>query len=97
MKTYLPANKHYFRIGEIARWLDEEAHVLRFWEEQFGRLLTGDVARSRRGQRNYTRAQAISFAAIQELLRVELYTIEGAKRRLRLAREREQSARVSVG
>ena len=79
----------WFRIGDIARWLDETTPTLRWWEQEFGGLL-GRVERSKSGQRIYSRHNAVKFAVIQELLRVELYTIEGAKRQLRLAAERER-------
>lgn len=86
------AKRHFYRIGEIARWLDLETHVLRFWQTEFYDAL-GHVQRSKlgpKGQRVFSRRQALTFGIIRELLHVELYTIEGAKRQLRLAREREK-------
>lgn len=87
----LPNSKHWFRIGEIARWLDLEPHVLRYWETEFKGHL-GRVERARSDQRLYSRRNAVVFAVIKELLYVELYTIAGAKRQLRLAAERERQA-----
>lgn len=84
---HLPADKPYYRIGEIASWLDVETHVIRFWEEEFSEFLCPHE-RSQRGQRVYSRRQAVVFGTIKELLYTELYTIIGARRQLRLARER---------
>jgi DNA-binding transcriptional MerR regulator len=80
----LPMREHY-RIGEVSNWLGVTRHAMRCWEQWF------DVraARSKSGQRVYSRQQALLLGVIRELLYVELYTIEGAKRQLRLARERE--------
>ena len=76
--------KPCYRIGEVARWLNEPPYVLRFWETEFGWLLK--AGRSKSSQRVYTRTHLAHFATIQHLLRVELYTIAGAKRQLELAK-----------
>lgn len=78
----------FYRIGDISRWLDVPTHVLRYWETEFAVHLP--VERSKHGQRIYNRQQAVRLAVIKELLYVELYTIAGAKRQLRLAAERER-------
>lgn len=77
---------HYFRIRQVAKLLGETQPTLRFWEEQFRRQL-GGVERAgsgKCGQRRYTRAHLEALRQIQRLIRVELYTIAGAKRQLRL-------------
>lgn len=79
------AKKHAYRIGEVAHWLRVETFVVRYWQDEFGSEL-GGVERSKRGQRVFSRRQALTFGVIQTLLHTELYTIEGAKRQLRLAR-----------
>jgi DNA-binding transcriptional MerR regulator len=69
------------RSGDLARLLGEERHVVHYWEKAFG-------IRSRRSignQRYYMPGDVARFKEIRRLLRVELYTIEGAKRQLRLA------------
>ena len=79
MPNQLP-RKYFYRIGELARWLDLDVHVVRFWSYEFQKQLGPVVRRS--GQRSYTRRQAVIFAAIKELLQVELYTHAGARRQL---------------
>ena len=80
MPNQLP-KKVFLSIGDIARWLDLETHVVRFWSDEFSQQL-GRIQRRSSGHRYYTRAQAITFAAIKELLQVELYTHAGARRQL---------------
>ncbi len=89
------APRSWWRIGDAARFVGVDEHVIRFWCEEF----PGEVRphRSASGQRWYGPEQIAKLTAIRELLHVELYTIAGAKRQLRLAREREQAGRVSVG
>lgn len=84
MQTPLP-NKSHVRIGDLARWLDVDTHVIRFWQDEFKAFTR--VFRSRSGQRWYSREQCELFREIQRLLHTELYTIEGAKRQLRLRRQ----------
>jgi DNA-binding transcriptional MerR regulator len=76
----------WIRIGDLARELDEPTHVLRFWESEFGQLT--QVKRMAGGSRLYTPETVAVFREVRRLLRVELYTIAGAKRQLKLARER---------
>ena len=80
----------WIRIGDLARELDEPAHVLRWWEHEFAQR--GQVRRMVGGWRCYPPETANLFREVHRLLRVEMFTTEGAKRQLRLAREREQAA-----
>lgn len=78
----------FYRIGDIARWLNVKPHVVRFWQEEFKAFC--HVGTSKAGQRVFSRRDVAIFAAIRELLYTEMYTVEGAKRQLRLAAERER-------
>lgn len=73
--------KAFYRIGEVAALLEEPPHVLRFWEQEF----RVSVARSKSGQRVYSREQLVRFGLIRTLLREEGYTIDGARKVLRRA------------
>ncbi len=79
MKTKIP-DKEYFRIGEVAKLLEVEPHVVRYWESEF-RLVKPVRAESR--QRLYRRKDIEALFSIKRLLYEEKYTIAGAKRRLR--------------
>jgi DNA-binding transcriptional MerR regulator len=73
----LPA---FCRVGDVARLLGEKQHVIRWWEHEFRRWV--QPTRSRRGQRIYSRHTVEILLEIRRLLRVELYTIAGARRQL---------------
>jgi DNA-binding transcriptional MerR regulator len=77
----LESTKLYFRIGEVAALAGVEPHILRYWQTAFGFR----PERSRAGQRVYSRRVVELVLRIRHLLYVELYTIAGAKRRLRTA------------
>jgi DNA-binding transcriptional MerR regulator len=72
--------KLYFRIGEVARIVDVEPHVLRYWETEFRSVRP---RKSSRGQRVYTRKDVETLIKVRELLYSHRFTIEGARKRLR--------------
>jgi DNA-binding transcriptional MerR regulator len=73
-------DKALFRIGEVAKLLGVQTHVIRFWQQQFGHLRP---KRSSTGRFLYSRSQVEQLERIRRLLHVERLTIEGAKRALR--------------
>ena len=68
----------WYRIGDVARLLDEDTHVIRFWESE----LRLRAPRSAKGQRWYTEKHLAKLRLVRWLLREELYTIDGARRQL---------------
>jgi DNA-binding transcriptional MerR regulator len=82
--------KEYFRIGEVAQIAGVESHVLRFWESEFGRLRP---AKTRSGQRVYSRRDVSLVLRIRDLLYEEGFTILGARRQLQRGRynQRDQT------
>jgi len=72
-------DRRFYSIGEVARLLELETHVIRFWEREFQRYI-----RPRRigGRRFYSPEQVKLFQSIKHLLYEEGYTIAGAKKRL---------------
>ncbi|MCU0626750.1 MAG: MerR family transcriptional regulator [Gemmatimonadaceae bacterium] len=82
--------QEFFSIGEVCQLTGLKPHVLRYWEGQF-RFLS--PAKNRSGNRVYQRREVELIQLVQQLLYVEKYTIEGAKRRLdELRRSGEQRA-----
>jgi DNA-binding transcriptional MerR regulator len=71
-------DKLFFRIGEAARLVGVEPHVLRYWESEF-RLRP---QRSATGQRMYRRKDVFRFLSIRRLLHDEGFTIAGARKAL---------------
>lgn len=80
--------KTYFKIGEVAKLLDVEPYVLRYWETEFDTL---EPEKTKSGQRVYQRHDIEHLLEIKELLYVEMFTIAGARRQL----ERGASVRLS--
>ncbi len=72
-------DKVYFRIGEVAKLLRVEPHVVRFWQEQFAAVRP---ERSSTGRFLYSRAAVERLQRIRKLLYDEGYTIAGAKKAL---------------
>ena len=88
MKKVSIPEKTYFKIGEVAKLLDVEPYVLRYWETEFDAL---KPEKTRTGQRSYRRADIELLLKIQHLLYEEEYTISGARRQLRQMKKRGES------
>lgn len=72
--------KLYFRIGEVAKRVGVEPHVLRYWESEFRSVRP---QKSSRGQRVYSRRDVETLLKVRELLYEQGYTIAGARKKLR--------------
>ena len=70
--------KRKFRIGELAKKLDVERFVIRFWEKEFDIKST----RSTGGQRFYDENDLEKFILIKTLLYKQGFTIAGARKQL---------------
>lgn len=74
-----------YKIGQAAKLLDVKPFVLRFWEGEFKDVLV--PVRTPSGQRAYTEGNVELVREIKRLLYDEGLTIEGAKKRLREAKD----------
>lgn len=72
--------KLYYSIAEVSKIVDEEQHVLRYWEREFPQLRP---QKNRAGNRVYTSRDLATLRVIKRLLREERYTVAGAKDYLR--------------
>lgn len=72
--------KLYYTIGEVASMVEEEAHVLRYWETEFDSLRP---RKNRAGKRVYTKDDVDVVFRIRHLLRDEKFTIDGARQALK--------------
>jgi len=68
--------KLYYSIGEVSEIVDQEPHVLRYWEQEFEVL---SPRKNRAGRRVYTKDDVATVERIHYLLKEEKYTIEGAR------------------
>jgi DNA-binding transcriptional MerR regulator len=71
--------KIFYKIGEVSKICEVEAHVLRYWETEFSRL---KPVKNRAGQRIYRKEDLELIETIKHLLYEEGYTIAGANTRL---------------
>jgi len=77
--TTKPPLQEFFSIGEVCNLTDLKPHVLRYWESQF-RFLS--PAKNRSGNRVYKAREIELIMLVKQLLYVEKYTIEGARRKI---------------
>lgn len=73
------SDKPFFRIGEVARAVGVEPHVLRYWEREFRGI---KPQKSSRGQRVYSKRDLDLLVQVRELLYAQGFTIAGAKKKL---------------
>lgn len=71
-------SKRHYRIGDLAKALNVEKFVIRFWEKELGVKSN----RSKGGQRFYEEKDFQRFALIKDLLYQKKYTLAGAKNEL---------------
>lgn len=76
--------KTYYSIKDVCHLTGLEPHVLRYWESEFPQL---HPKKNRAGFRAYRTKDIDLILAIKNLLYVEQYTIQGAKKKLTEMRE----------
>ena len=72
-------SKRYFTISEASNLCNVEAHVLRYWEQEFSQL---NPIKRRGNRRYYQRHDVMLIRHIKELLYNNGYTTKGAKQKL---------------
>lgn len=82
METIIP-EKAYFRIGEVSKILNVEPYVIRYWETEFK---TVSPVRTKTAQRLYRKKDVQELLTIKNLLYVQRFTIDGAKKQLQKTR-----------
>ncbi len=83
--------KLYYRIGEVARIVGVQPHVLRYWETEFRTIRP---QKSSKGQRIYSRRDVEKLLRVKDLLKNQGFTIAGAKRRLRQPEQEAEGERA---
>ena len=77
---HLSTPKLYYSIKEVGDLFDEEQHILRYWEREFGIL---SPAKNRAGNRVYTENDIRVLKVIKKLLRVDRMPLANVKEMLR--------------
>ncbi|MBI1962572.1 MAG: MerR family transcriptional regulator, partial [Candidatus Rokubacteria bacterium] len=91
--TAPPAEKLYYRIGEVEEITAVPAYVLRYWESEFKLLRP---KKNPAGQRLYRKRDLDLVQRIKTLLYEERLTLEGAKKRL-IAESRKSTEQLELG
>lgn len=84
--------KLFYRIQEVAKISGLKPYVLRYWETQFKELRP---EKDKSGQRRYRQNDIEMILRIQDLLHTRKYTIAGACKEIKRARQ-EKSAPKKV-
>ncbi|NRB21219.1 MerR family transcriptional regulator [Candidatus Dependentiae bacterium] len=85
--------RRQFRIGQLAKDLDVERFVIRFWEREFKIKSTRSIG----GQRFYNDKDVKTFTFIKELLYDKGFTINGARKHMQLLKEDKKRTRKLIG
>ena len=72
--------KMYYSIGELSKLLGVNASLLRFWEKEFNLKVS---KRNKKGNRLYSVKEIEKISQIYTLVKVNGYTLEGAKKALK--------------
>ena len=72
--------KLYYSIGEVAKILNVNASLLRFWEKEFDIQI---AKKNKKGNRLYSVKEIVLIHTIYDFVKLQGYTIEGAKRALK--------------
>lgn len=79
--------KHFYRVGEVAKIVGVEPHVIRYWERESRIVRT---KKNGAGQRVFSRRDVERLVALKQLVYGEGYTLTGAVRQLALGRKVEE-------
>lgn len=85
--------KLFYTIGEVAELTNVPAHVLRYWEKEFGQLRP---RKDRSGFRRYQQKDIEMVLKIRKFLYQDRFTIEGAKKRLNEERKSPEKKDASA-
>jgi DNA-binding transcriptional MerR regulator len=73
--------KLYYSIGEVAEIFQVNASLIRFWEKEFDLRV---AKKNAKGNRLFTVNEIKHFNKIYQLVKVEGFTLDGAKKALKL-------------
>ncbi|MGQ9658258.1 MAG: MerR family transcriptional regulator [Fimbriimonadales bacterium] len=90
-----PVTERPVPISTASVLVGVETHTIRYWEREFAEFL--NPVRTAGGQRRYRPEDIETLKAIKRLLKEELYTIAGAKRKLAERAEPLESEPVHSG
>lgn len=85
-------SKMYYSIGEVADFLNVNTSLLRFWEKEFQFEVS---KKNKKGNRLFTVKELEKINKIYQLVKIEGYTLDGAKKALKSKEPRPQANSLS--
>lgn len=82
-------SKLYYSIGEVADMFDVNTSLIRFWEKEFTSI---KPKKNKKGNRLFTPKEIIKIDAIYHLVKVNGYTLDGAKKALKSTLEEDHAS-----
>lgn len=82
-------SKLYYSIGEVSKLLNVNPSLLRFWEKEFQLEVS---KKNKKGNRLFTVKEIEKINKIYHFVKVEGYTLDGAKKALKLKDYKEESS-----
>ena len=79
--------KKYYSIGEVARLLNVNTSLIRFWEKEFEQITP---KKKKSGIRKFTKPDIEVLQLIYSLLKEKKMTIDGAKRHLKQSKNNDK-------
>lgn len=79
--------KKYYSIGEVARLLNVNTSLIRFWEKEFEQITP---KKKKSGIRKFTKPDIEVLQLIYSLLKEKKMTIDGAKRHLKQSKNKDK-------
>lgn len=76
----LDPDKRYYTIGEVSKYFDVKASLIRFWEKEFPSL---KPKKNQKGNRKFTPDDIRELRAIYHLVKERGYTLDGARSKLK--------------
>ncbi len=71
--------KLYYSIGEVASMFNVNSSLIRFWEKEFSII---KPKKNKKGNRMFTPKDIENFERIYHLVKLQGFTLEGAKKEL---------------
>ena len=71
--------KRYYSIGEVAKKLNVNTSLIRFWENEFGHIKPN---KNSRGDRRFTKENIQQLRQVYHLVRERGFTLDGARREI---------------
>lgn len=80
--------KLYYSIGEVAKLFDVNTSLIRFWEKEFPQI---QPKKNSKGNRLFTVKDIELFNKIYQLVKQEGYTLDGAKKALKVKPSKQET------